>query len=191
MAENPTLKEKISTIISKVSLNALLPLFSKGPKHVVDPEKELRFTRAGQALHFYSLSVVFFSISMAIFILSTQDWTVTGPMLAEPFWIWLCIPGMILCFIFLRLGIWCTRHAYVILSPLGIEIFPFFRAQKNLQIVYWGEVADVDIDDRQMVLHFTEEKQSGIVASLSPISRKRRPLLQKALLGMMKNRLSK
>lgn len=176
MAEKSTFKEKIPAIVPK------------GPKSLAEPEKELRFTRATQAVGFYALSVIFFTLSMAIFILSTQDWGMTGPKLSEWFWVWLCIPGLILTYVFLRLGIRCTRHAYIILSPLGVEIFPFFRAQKNLQIVYWSEVADVDVDHRKLILHFNEEKKSGIVVSLSPIPQKRRPFLRKAVLGVMKNR---
>lgn len=175
MAEKTTLKEKV---------------IPKGPKTIAEPEKELRFTRAAQAGKFYALSVIFFTISMALFILSTQDWGMTGPKLAAWFWVWLCIPGLALTFVFFRLGLRCTRHAYIILSPLGIEIFPFFHAEKNLQVIYWTEINDIDVGNNQMTLHFTEKKNSGIVASLSPIPRKRRALLQKALLGVMTNRSS-
>lgn len=182
MAEKSTFKKKIPSIIPSV--------IPKGPKSLAEPEKELRFTRASQAGAFYALSVIFFSLTMAIFILSTQNWGMTGPKLAEWFWVWLCIPGITLTFIFMRLGLRCTRHAYIILSPLGVEIFPFFHAQKNLQLVYWSEITDVDVDTDKLTLHFTEEKKSGIVASLAPIPRKRRRLLKKAILGVMENRAS-
>ena len=107
-------------------------------------------------------------------------------------WFWLCLPGLILTFGFFRVGLRCTRHAYLILSPLGIEIFPFIKPEKNLQIIYWSEVvaADFSADSKRMILHFNEEKKSGVVVSLSPIPLVRRHLLEEAVLGMMKKRES-
>ena len=75
-----------------------------------------------------------------------------------------------------------------ILSPLGVEIFPFFKARENLQIIYWSQVADAEVKDGQLFLHFTEEKKSGVVASLSPIPEVRRLLLEKAVVGVMEKR---
>jgi len=86
----------------------------------------------------------------------------------------------------LRMGIRCTRHAYLIVTPLGVEIFPFFKAEKNLQIIYWSEVADAEVspDLSRMTLHFNREKKSGVVVSLNPIPRERRALLEKVVSGM-------
>jgi len=91
-------------------------------------------------------------------------------------------------FAFLRLGVRCTRHAYLILSPLGVEIFPFFKARENLQVIYWSQVADAEVEDGELRLHFTEEKKSGVIVSLAPISKARRVFLKKAVTGVMKNR---
>jgi len=171
------------TINKKGTLKkALIP---SGPKNLAEPEKELRFTRAAQAGIFYAASVVSFAASMAVFILSTQDWGMGGPMLDG--WVWLCIPGLLLTYGFLRTGLRCTRHAYLIFSPLGVEIFPFYKAEKNLQIIYWSEVAAAEVSDdlSRMTLHFNKEKKSGIVVSLHPIPRSRRHLLKEAVLGMM------
>ncbi len=158
----------------------------RGPKAIAEPEKELRFTRAAQAGLFYAAGVVVFAVSMAVFILSTQDWGMDEPVLAG--WVWMCVPGLLLSYVMLRLGMRCTRHAYIILSPLGVEIFPFFKARENLQIIYWSQVADAEVTEGNLVLHFTEEKNSGVVASLKPIPKARRALLEKAVLGVMKNR---
>ena len=158
---------------------------SRGPKAIAEPEKELRFTRAHQARVFYGLSVITFAASMAIFILATQDWGMGGPLLKG--WWWLCLPGLLLCYLMLRLGLRCTRHAYIILSPLGVEIFPFFRARNNLQVIYWSQLADAEVKDGQLFLHFTAEKSSGVIASLKPIPAERRLMLEKAVVGVMKN----
>ncbi len=172
----------------KLSQKVRDTIVPRGPKSIAEPEKELRFTRAAQAPLFFAVSVIFFVATMAVFILSTQDWGMGGPLLDG--WIWLCIPGLLICYALLRLGLRCTRHAYIILSPLGVEIFPFFKAKKNLQIIYWSQVADAEFspDAQNLVLHFTEEKKSGVVASLRPIPERRRHLLEEALLGVMENR---
>lgn len=165
--------------------NAVLP---SGPKKVVEPEKELRFTRSAQAPLFYAGSVLSFAATMAVFILSTQDWGMKAPMLDG--WLWLCVPGLLLAYTLLRVGLRCTRHAYLILSPLGVEIFPFYKPEKNLQILYWTEIADAEFsaDAKQLILHFSEEKKSGVVVSLSPIPVMRRHLLEEAVIGVMEQR---
>jgi len=161
--------------------NKIIP---SGPQKLAEPEKELRFTRARQAGIFYAAAVVCFTASMAVFILSTQDWGIEAPLLHG--WLWLCVPGLLLSFLALRMGIRCTRHAYLIVTPLGVEIFPFFKAEKNLQIIYWSEVADAEVspDLSRMTLHFNREKKSGVVVSLNPIPRERRALLEKVVSGM-------
>ncbi|MGB0774496.1 MAG: hypothetical protein ACPG32_00315 [Akkermansiaceae bacterium] len=174
-------EEKLSTKVK----DAVIP---RGPKSIAEPEKELRFTRAAQAPLFYVLAAIVFAACVAVFILSTQDWGNEGAKLAG--WWWVCIPGLALCYLLIRLGLRCTRHAYIILSPLGVEIFPFFNAAKNLQVIYWSQVADAEFspDAENLVLHFTEEKKSGVIASLKPIPEGRRYLLEEAVLGVLENR---
>ncbi|NWK55125.1 hypothetical protein HW115_05855 [Verrucomicrobiaceae bacterium N1E253] len=164
---------------------AVLP---SGPKKLAEPEKELRFTRAAQAPLFYAASVVFFALSVALFILSTQDWGMKGPFLDG--WWWTCIPCLLVSYGLLRIGLRCTRHAYLIVSPLGVEIFPFFKPQKNLQILYWTEIADAECTPgaKQLIFHFTEKKNSGVVVSLHPIPASRRHLLEEAVLGVIEQR---
>ena len=174
-------EEKLSDKVK----DAVLP---RGPKSIAEPEKELRFTRAAQAPLFFGASAVVFEARTAVFILSTQDWGMDDPPLES--WWWLCVPGLLLCYAMIRLGLRCTRHAYIILSPLGVEIFPFFKAKENLQVIYWSQVADAEFtsDAKNLVLHFTEEKKSGVIASLKPIPAGRRHLLEEALLGTLEKR---
>jgi len=176
--------EEEKSISGKIK-NSVLP---SGPKKLAEPEKELRFTRAAQAPVFYAVSVLCFAVSMAVFILSTQDWGMGEPMLAG--WLWLCVPGVILTYLSFRLGLRCTRHAYIILSPLGVEIFPFIKPEKNLQIIYWSEVADAEFspEAKRLIIHFNQEKKSGVVVSLNPIPVMRRHLLEEAVLGVIEQR---
>lgn len=174
--------EQVKTIREKVK-HTVLP---RGPKTIAEPEKELRFTRSRQAPLFFGLGVVAFAASLALFILSTQDWGMQAPLLDG--WWWLCVPGMLLCYGMLRLGLRCTRNAYIILSPLGVEIFPFFKARENLQVIYWSQVADAEVKDNKLLLHFSVEKKSGVIASLAPISHVRRLFLEKAVIGVIERR---
>ena len=81
-----------------------------------------------------------------------------------------------------------TQHAFIILTPLGIELFPFWFPKKNLQVIYWAEVthAEIDEDCRQLAIHCGEEDGSSkIFVSLDPIRKDRRPLLKRAIEGRM------
>ena len=158
----------------------------RGPKSIAEPEKELRFTRVMQGKMFFALAVVVFAATLGVFILSTQDWGMEEPLLAG--WWWVCFPGLLCVSALMRLAIRCTRHAYIILSPLGVEIFPFFHARENLQVVYWTQVVDAEVNGQELVLHFTEEKTSGVVVSLKPIPGERRQLLEKAVMGVLEKR---
>jgi hypothetical protein len=81
-----------------------------------------------------------------------------------------------------------TRHAYLILTPMGLEIFPFFRPAKRMQMVFWQEISDAEIDEREkwLTLHFNDERTAGMHLSLSPVRKKLRELLAKAVLGRLK-----
>ena len=158
----------------------------RGPKTIAEPEKELRFTRAAQAPLYYGVSVVFFAISLALFILSTQDWGMEQPLLHG--WWWLGVVGLTLSYFMFRTGLRCTRHAYIILSPLGVEIFSFFNPRKNLQVVYWSQVVDAEIKVGRLILHYNEEKQSGVIVSLRPIPVSRQHLLKEAVVGVLQKR---
>ena len=163
--------------------SALLP---SGPKSIAEPEKELRFTRAGQAPLFYIIAALTVAAGIGLLILSTQKWGMDAPPLQS--WWWLGIPDLLIGFWFFRLGMRCSQHAYLILTPLGIEIFPFFNAQKNLQVIYWTQIAAAEVKDGKLVLHFSEQKNSGVVASLHPIPPQQRELLKRAVEGRMEQR---
>lgn len=152
-------------------------------KGVLNPEKELRFSRYNQAVLFLMIACVFFAVSLVFFIVRV------GPDGGLSSWAAVCIP-LPFCIALVCFAYRCLKHPYLILSPVGIEVFPFWKPVKGFQIITWGEIQLVEFDEVEKVLtlHFTKEKTAGIVLSLSPIQRKQRELLKTALEGVMKNR---
>jgi hypothetical protein len=151
-------------------------------KQVQSPEKELRFTRAGQATGFWIAAAVLAAV--AAIILASALYRDVNPRLPHPLW---AVLPLALALAAARLAVRLTRHAYLILTPLGIEIFPFFRPAETMRLVVWQEVAAIDLDAgcRRLTLHHNAEKTSGIHLSLAPIRPDRRALLAKALAGRL------
>jgi len=153
-----------------------------GPKTVVEPHKELRFTRAAQAQGFWILG----AILLALAILLTITWAMGHP----SFHWWMPLAPLALSILLIRFAIHCTRHAYIILTPLGVEIFPLRDPAKNLHLIYWTELQEADFNEdlTTMKLHRDAEKTSGVILSLKPILENQRPLLQSAIEGRMKEK---
>ncbi|HEY1120073.1 MAG TPA: hypothetical protein VGE67_00675 [Haloferula sp.] len=147
---------------------------------VAEPKKELRFTRAGQAVVFGIAAAVCFMAGLVFF--RVAPYRAIDPELPHPAWGWIPIG---LAVLFVWLAIHCAKHAYLILSPIGVEIFPFFRPAANMQVIPWAQIAAADIDGSRLTLHFSAEKTSGIHLSLSPIPKDRRALLAKAIRGRL------
>lgn len=143
-----------------------------------NPEKELRFTRVRQALVFWLLAAVM--LAAAITLLTTSLYREINPHLPHPLWAMLPV---ILAGAVLKLAVSMTRHAYVILTPLGIEIFPLFKPEKGMQMIFWQEIDSVEVNDAMtlLTLHHNPEKSSGIHLTLKPIADDARYLLVKAL----------
>ncbi len=149
---------------------------------VHSPEKELRFTRSGQAAIFWVLAAV--CSSAAVTLVATALYREVNPHLPHPAWGLLplalaCMAGWI--------ALHLTRHAYLILTPLGIEIFPFFRPARGMQLVTWQEISSAEVAEEgcQLSLHYNPEKTAGIHLSLRPLPAERRRLLAKAVLGRL------
>lgn len=149
---------------------------------VQSPEKELRFTRSGQASHFWVGAAVLTSVGITL--LATSIYRDINPRLPHPAW---ASAPLILAAVTARLAVGMTRHAYLILTPLGIEIFPFFRPAEGMRLVLWQEVDHAEVDEKtsRLTLHHDAGKTSGIHLSLTPIRADRRTLLAKAVLGRL------
>lgn len=144
------------------------------------PEKELRFTRSGQAVSFWLAAAVLAAV--AVTLIATSFYRDVNLRLPHPAWALLPLAGAVVLF---RLAWRLTRHAYLILTPLGIEIFPFFRPGRGMRLVAWQEIDSVEVDaaHTRLTLHHDAAKTSGIHLSLRPIRADRRELLVKALAG--------
>jgi hypothetical protein len=145
---------------------------------VAEPHKELRFTRAAQAIPFW-IGAAICGMTAIIFV-AVAYYRNDHPELPHP--LWALIP-LILAWLCIRIAIRCTKHAYLILSPLGVEIFPFFKPTSGMQMIPWTQITEVETSPRMITLHFATDQSSGIHLSLSPIEKSKRPLLAKALEG--------
>ena len=142
------------------------------------PEKELRFTRSGQAIIFWVASAVL--ASAAVTMMATSFYRADNPQLPHPAW---ALAPLILAWATGRIALKLTKHAYLIFTPLGVEIFPFFRPLQTMRLVLWQEIQEADVDDglTRLTLHHDVERTSGIHLSLRPIRKDRRALLAKAI----------
>lgn len=138
---------------------------------VAAPEKEIRFTRARQAQPWL--------ISGALALFSVLLW-LTAVLLPVPYgapeliqyWYFI-LPLVALACVCYKLAIHCIKHAYLIFTPLGVEIFPFRKPEKNLNVIYWQEIDSIEIRDSNLYIHFNKEKTAGSVVSLKPIKKTR------------------
>jgi hypothetical protein len=102
---------------------------------VAEPHKELRFTRSGQAVVFFVAGAVFCGV--AVTLIATGVYRPENPELPHPAW---AVPCLVLAVCTFILASRLTKHAYLILTPIGLEIFPFFRPAKGMQMVFWQEI---------------------------------------------------
>ena len=147
---------------------------------VAEPTKELRFTRAGQATGFWIAAAVAIMAGLVFFLLI--PYRADNPQLPHPAW---GLAPLALAAVLIRIAWHCTKHAYILFSPIGVEIFPFFRPATGMQVIPWAQIAAADIDDSRLTLHFSAEKTGGIHLSLSPIATDRRELLVRAIRGRL------
>ena len=95
---------------------------------------------------------------------------------ALPHALWAVVPLTASCCL-ARLALRLTRHAYLILTPLGIDIFPFFRPADGMRTVFWHEIHSCEASGSMLTLHFNSEMTSGIHVSLLPLVSSGRSLL--------------
>jgi len=157
------------------------------PRKPISPDKELRFTRAHQAVLFWGLATVSACASAALFLASSEYLNALESrerLVDSPLWGFVPVfPALFFAWVAIHL----TRHAFLILTPLGIEIFPFWKPKQNLQVVYWAEIAKAEVTDDAdlLVLHLAGQGDSRVIISLDPIRLERRLLLKRAIEGRM------
>lgn len=151
--------------------------------NIQSPEKELRFTRSGQAAGFWLAAATLAAAALTLAV--TSFYRDINPSLPHPAWALAPLAASIAA---TRLAWRLTRHAYLILTPIGIEIFPFLRPSAGMNLVVWQEIESMETDaaGKRLTLHHNAGKTSGIHLSLRPIRSDRRDLLLKAVEGRLK-----
>lgn len=95
----------------------------------------------------------------------------------------------LILFILSLICIWvavnCVRHAFIILTPLGIEVFPFWFPSKNLQVIYWTEIDNALVTEDMKTLEIQCEGGAKVFVALAPITVDRLPYLKRAIEGRM------
>lgn len=182
MSDNPTEEEPVDP---NDGAGIAKRIFGSPRKEIVEPEKEVRFTRSSQATLFFFLGILCLMVSIGTLFNEFVNW---GPTHSDfkAYW-WLSLIPLIPAALFFRIGVHCVRHAYIIFTPMGIEIFPFWKPEKNLQVVFWSDIDHADFVANQMILHYNAEETGGVVTSLYPIGKQNYPLLKKAINGRINN----
>ena len=147
-------------------------------KALLNPEQELRFTRVAQAIPLLVVAAILGGVTITI--CATTYYRDINPEL--PHLSWAILP-LIPAGLLVKLALRMARHAYLILTPLGVEVFPLFRPETGMRVVYWEEIDSIECDDALtwMMLHFDAQKTCGVHLSLRPIPRTKRELLAHAV----------
>ena len=144
--------------------------------------KEIRFTRAGQAAPLWVGAAICLTATLALLFIR---WMPDSDGLGPPA-VWALLPA-VLTWILAKLAIHCTRHAYLILTPLGLEIFPLWTPAARMQLIAWQQIDALDATDSRLTLHFNREQSSGVHLTLRPLRRDQRVLLKAALAGRLQS----
>lgn len=160
------------------------------PKPLASPEKEVRFTRAAQGRLFLMMAALLLAIALGVVVLATQGTEFEAPRLQG--YLWTALFPLFGAWAMMRLAVRCIRHAYLIFTPLGIEIFPLFRPEVNMQLVLWSVIDSVECEEnlRRLLIHYTAEKSAGVMVSLSPILPAQRELLRALVASLASQRAS-
>ena len=152
--------------------------------------KEIRFTRSGQSVTFFLISIGLFAIGVGVYVLSVDfGWESQPPRLDSPWWGLIALPFVVASG---WLGLHLAKHAYMIFSPVGIEVFPFYKPSDNMQVLYWSEVLDVDLTDDGKMLEVTllgeGEHRPKVIITTAPLSPNSRKLMTKTIAGIRQQR---
>lgn len=153
------------------------------------PHDEVRFTRNAQAVTFFLLSLAFGCAGMALYLLSLKWSENTEPVLDASWYGLLVLPFVVG---FAWWGMRLAKHAFLLFTPLGIELFPFWRPSKNLQVFYWSEVEEIDLQEGGRFLHLVlkSEGDCQVFIATDPLNKASRALLERTVTGVAERRRS-
>ena len=144
---------------------------------------ELRFTRSRQAVVSLAWGLGCLLLSLGLFILHFQRFT-HPPALGWGFVP--LLPGML----FLWLAWHQLRHPFLVLTRIGVEIYPFFLPARNMHLLLWQQISQSEIiaDPPQLILTRADATDAKIFITLAPLVPRQRALLQTALVGVQTTR---
>ena len=149
--------------------------------------QEIRFTRNAQAAHFFFLALILACLGIGLYCLSLDLWKTQEPLLQRGWYGLLTLPFVAGA---LWVGVHLARHAYMIFSPVGIELFPFFFPSKNMQVLYWNEIEDLRLTANEKMLEVTllSEGEHKVFIALAPLRADSRALFAKTIDGIRAQR---
>ena len=150
--------------------------------------KEIRFTRNAQAAHFFIAALFFLCVGTGLYIASWDFlYDSKEPLLQRSWYGLLTVPFI---GISIAVGIHLAKHAYVIFSPVGIELFPFFFPGKNMQVLYWSEVRHVELspDQRMMEVTLSSPDERKVFVATAPLDIPSRILLARTITRIREQR---
>lgn len=138
-------------------------------------QKEVRFTRNLQGAQFTVVGGLLALLGLLpLFALMRVLWR-TGHILFSQHAAWMvCLPLGLALFYF---GSQMLRHAYIVFTPLGLELYPFFKPKTNMQLLFWSEIEALSLSEDKRALEIALPNERKIFVSLSPMREESRLLL--------------
>lgn len=138
---------------------------------------ELRFTRNQQALMPVLLALLCFlgAVFCCFYGIMNAEWGIAHE------WKWFAAGFLLIA---LSVGLFmfayrCLRHAYLILSPVGIEVFPLWKVDQHFRVFHWSEIKALYFDDA--VIKIDLKQGGGAVLTFAPLAEKAKKMAQQAL----------
>lgn len=148
---------------------------------VAREQRELRFTRNAWALWLYFWGV-YLVLGMAMAACMTFRPRI-------PFWVeaacW--TGGILLAAVCFWLAVVCMRRAYVLLTPLGVEILPLWKPEKRMKVYPWYGIDDWSPRLGGIVLLMSDGSSDRI--NLFCMRARQRELLTTALTGRIMQKI--
>jgi hypothetical protein len=145
---------------------------------------ELRYTRAGQSVAFLAAGILLLSLGAGLGLLGWHwdDKTMPAPLLPTP---WLGVAPVALAAFFFWWAGRLVRRPLLVLTPVGIEVYPFIHPDDNMQLVLWAEIDTIEIDAGRRWLVITRSDTAGgkVFVSLRPLTGPSRLMLARAVEG--------
>ena len=88
----------------------------------------------------------------------------------------------------LYLSQWFTQRTYLLLSAVGIEVFPLRKPEENLEVFPWHEIQSAEVLNHPKALHLQLESKKEYRIPLTPLSPDAHQLLRTAIQGRLQER---